>query len=275
MMCKSGAGHLFYEVSGPKDAPAVIFTHGVAMDHRTFATQTAAFSNRYRVVVWDLPGHGRSALNDAEFGYPLAAACLIDMLDDIGLDAALLVGLSLGGHIDQYAAYYYPERVTAVAEIGSTPLHRGLGAFTKMYYTAFLGISRLIPEKTIAMLFAQSRAVKPATREYLREVAIKTGKNRILQFTHSMLRDASKGIPSPFRQPLLITHGEKDLGLVITQARHWHEDIPGSIYAAIPDAGHIVHQDNPEGFNRVLRRFLEGQLGERGESRGRSLRFSW
>jgi len=40
-------------------------------------------------------------------------------------------------------------------------------------------------------------------------------------------------------------------------ARRWHADLPGSEYAVIPDAGHVAHQDNPEGFNRVLRAFQE------------------
>jgi len=66
---KSLFGDIFYKDSGPKDAPAVIFLHGVGMDHRTFDEQVNVLKDRYRVIVFDLPGHGRSTIKNYNFSF--------------------------------------------------------------------------------------------------------------------------------------------------------------------------------------------------------------
>jgi len=60
VIIKRDETRIYYEVHGPVDGPAVLCTHGVAMDHRTFDQQVSALADRYRVIVWDMPGHGRS-----------------------------------------------------------------------------------------------------------------------------------------------------------------------------------------------------------------------
>ena len=61
MYFKNDVGTVYYEVYGPENAPAVLFSHGVAMDHRTFESQIRALEERYRVIVWDMPYHGYSS----------------------------------------------------------------------------------------------------------------------------------------------------------------------------------------------------------------------
>ena len=55
---KSKYGNVYYDLSGPEDAPVVIFLHGVGMDHRTFEKQREVLHGRYRTLLIDLPGHG-------------------------------------------------------------------------------------------------------------------------------------------------------------------------------------------------------------------------
>lgn len=61
MFLRNDVGTVYYQVYGPEESPAVLFSHGVAMDHRTFETQVKALEDRYRVIVWDMPYHGRSS----------------------------------------------------------------------------------------------------------------------------------------------------------------------------------------------------------------------
>ena len=58
MMYKSKYGDIYYNLIGIKDLSCMIFIHGVGMDHRTFEKQVDAFKEKFRVLVWDLPGHG-------------------------------------------------------------------------------------------------------------------------------------------------------------------------------------------------------------------------
>lgn len=260
MVFSSSAGDIYYEVHGPENAPVLVFTHGVIMDHRTFIPLIETFSDAYRILLWDMPGHGASCSEAHSFSFAAAAACLIGLLDEIHADTAILIGVSLGGHISQYAAYHYPDRVSAVAVIGSIPLHRRFSRAVKFLLPAAVSASMamlmMLPEKTFIALNNRGKASSPETLQYLAELSKRAGKKHIAQLHSAMLSEIVTGIEAPVTQPLLIAHGEKEISLNIRLARQWHEAVPGSTYAVISGAGHVANQDNPEECSRLLGAFF-------------------
>jgi len=67
------------------------------MDHRTFETQVQALEDRYRVIVWDMPYHGRSSPIDKKLRFSTTATdFVIALLDELNIRQAVLAGLSLG-----------------------------------------------------------------------------------------------------------------------------------------------------------------------------------
>jgi 3-oxoadipate enol-lactonase len=257
MFYESPWGPVYYQISGPEDAPVAAFTHGVTMDHRSFDSQVEALKDRYRALVWDLPGHGRSFPLKDKFTYKLSAECLLGLLDEIGVKRAVLVGVSLGGQINQHAAYLQPERVAALVEVGSMAIHKPFGRLGNILGKLYVASSRLIPEKQVYSWIALSRAIKPETRSYVEKQAAEMGKKQILEITEGMFEEMAKGVPVAPGVPLLMIHGEKEMSFVRKHLQSWHEQTPGSRYAVIPDAGHIANQDNPQAFNDVLLEFLE------------------
>lgn len=257
MIYESRWGPVYYEVTGPPEGLVMVFTHGISMDSRSFAAQEAALAKQYRLVVWDMPGHGRSFSLTSGFTYDMVAECLIGILDEIGVETAVLVGLSLGGHINQYVAHHYPERVAALVDIGSTDLHLGFSRWLVPLFRLYFGFSRLLPANLFYSWLARDRAKQPATRQYLRNSAARTGKKQILEISEGMLQDSVVGIAAPLPQPILLTHGEWDQSFLIRHIANWHRRTPNSQYAVIPQAGHLANQDNPATFNQVLLAFLE------------------
>jgi pimeloyl-ACP methyl ester carboxylesterase len=257
MFYESPWGPVYYQISGPEDALVAAFTHGVTMDHRSFDSQVEALKERYLTLVWDLPGHGRSFPLKEKFTYSLAAECLLGVLDEIGTKQAALVGVSLGGQINQYAAFLKPERVAALVEVGSMAIHKPFGRLANILGKLYVASSRLIPEKQVYSWIASSRAINPETRSYVEKKAAQMGKKQILEITEGMFMDMAKGVPVAPEMPLLLIHGEKEMSFVAKHLRSWHEQTHGSRYAVIPEAGHIANQDNPEAFNEALLEFLE------------------
>jgi 3-oxoadipate enol-lactonase len=257
MFYESPWGPVYYQISGPEGAPVAAFTHGVTMDHRSFDSQVKALEDRYCTLVWDLPGHGRSFPLKDKFTYSLAAKCLLGILDDIGEKQAVLIGVSLGGQVNQYAAYLQPERVAALVEVGSMAIHKPFGRLGNVLGRLYVASSRLIPEKQVYSWIASSRAIKPETRSYVEKMAARMGKKQILEITEGMFEDMAKGVPVAPGMPLLLVHGEKEMSFVAKNLRNWHENTPGSQYAVISDAGHLANQDNPQAFNEALLKFLE------------------
>src|SRR5262249_35932152 len=90
---------LFYEDTGG-DAPAVIFSHGLFMDHAMFDPQVAALKGRWRCIAWDERGHGGTAGTTlAPFSYYDSADDLAALLAHIGVKRAVLAGMSQGGFL--------------------------------------------------------------------------------------------------------------------------------------------------------------------------------
>ena len=260
MIYESLWGPVYYKISGPEDAPVVVFTHGVTMDHCSFDSQVEALKDRYRTLIWDLPGHGRSFQLREKFTYSLAAMCILEVLDCVGAKQAVLIGVSLGGQINQYAAFLQPERVAALIEVGSMAIHKPFGRLGNILGKLYIAVSRFIPEKQVYSWLAASRAIKPETRRYLEKKAGQMGKKQLLAITEAMFEDMAKGVPIAPEMPLLMIHGEKELPFVVKHLQNWHKQTPDSVYAVIPDAGHLANQDNPHAFNHVIAGFLDRVL---------------
>ena len=108
---------LYYEDTGGT-GPAVIFSHGLFMDHEMFAPQVAALRRRHRCITWDERGHGLSASDRlAPFSYYDSAADLAAILKHLGIGEAVLVGMSQGGFLSLRCALSHPDVVRALVLI--------------------------------------------------------------------------------------------------------------------------------------------------------------
>ena len=119
-------GRVFLTVAGPVDGLTVVLTHGLTMDHRTYASQIEALRGTHQVIAWDLPGHGDSSpLAPEDFRFEVLTEVLLDLLDTLGIKSAVLVGQSVASLFHQYFAWHHPTRVAGLVDIGGLPLHLG------------------------------------------------------------------------------------------------------------------------------------------------------
>ena len=100
------------------DGPAVLFSHGFLMDHTMFDRQVEALADRYRCIRWDERGFGATRA-DGPFSYWDSADDAVALLDHLGVDRAVFVGMSQGGFLSLRAALAHPDRVRAVVLIDS------------------------------------------------------------------------------------------------------------------------------------------------------------
>ncbi len=115
----------FAEVNGQRirfddsggDGPPVILSHGFLMDREMFAPQISALSPEFRVIAWDERGFGETESDGEPFTYWDSAADCLGLLDHVGIDRAVLGGMSQGGFLSLRAALLDPERVRALVLI--------------------------------------------------------------------------------------------------------------------------------------------------------------
>src|SRR6185369_15782715 len=87
---------------------------GATLDHRSFDEQVKLLESDYRVLNWDVRGHGLSQPLGGAFSLKDCADDLLAILDEAGYQQAVFVGLSMGGNITQELVFAQPERVTAL-----------------------------------------------------------------------------------------------------------------------------------------------------------------
>lgn len=245
-------------VYGRNDAPAVVLSHGATLDHDSWAPQIEALAQHYRVITWDMRGHGLSQPLTGKFTFRRGAADLIAILDHLGIDRAALVGLSMGGFVSQQVAYDWPHRVAAIAsfDAGSITAFK-MGAFARFGLAASSWIMRLYPRRWLVEAIARGSSIRPDVQDYIRRTAGALSKGAIIDIWSGVQTGLRWEPGYRVRQPLLIGVGEHDrIGYTARANREWAAIEPAAAFHVIPDAGHCANQDNPAAVNAVLLDFL-------------------
>jgi pimeloyl-ACP methyl ester carboxylesterase len=237
---------LRYWVSGPAHAPRVVLLHGATLDHHAWDAQVDALSERYRVVVPDLRGHGESTM-EGRFRFEDALADVLALLDVVDAEhpgsPITLGGLSLGGNLAQEVVYRDPDRVHALVVADSTcntSVRHPLAAAMTIASLATLSLSS-------HDLFVRNAAEVTSPREDVRRYVVSTNAERT-------------NVETVYRLPVptLLLHGDADrVGDVVDSTRTWAARDEGAEYVVVPDAGHASNQDNPAAFNVALVAFLD------------------
>ena len=115
----------FAEVNGQRirfddsggGGPPVILSHGFLMDREMFAPQIDALSGEFRVITWDERGFGETEYDGKPFTYWDSASDCLGLLDHVGIEEAVLGGMSQGGFLLLRAALLAPKRVRALVLI--------------------------------------------------------------------------------------------------------------------------------------------------------------
>ena len=103
---------MWVESEGPANAPVLIFTHGWGMNATIWWYAKAHLAGTFRLVMWDLPGLGRSkSFSDGKIALERYAECLKTVVIQAGGEKAVLVGHSIGGMITQTLARDHPDFV--------------------------------------------------------------------------------------------------------------------------------------------------------------------
>ncbi len=253
---------LRYWTAGPEDAPVVVCTHGITLDHGTFAEQVPALRDAgYRVITWDLRGHGASQPMGEQISVQAAAEDLGVLLDEVGVERAVLVGESFGGLVIQEFYRCQPQRVMALVLVGSPALGYRPRGHERLYGRIPPFILRLWPEGHLRRVAPSFMSKKPAVQRYVARAIKALSKADMVTVTEAALEGIEEYPPlDKVEVPVLAIHGEAERAMVvrmIQQMLHgWAADDALVHREVIPDAGHLPHNDNPTAFSESLLQFL-------------------
>lgn len=253
-------GDTVVQVSG--EGPPIVFVHGFTTTAEFWREQVAPFSASHRVIRINLPGHGVSPQpEDRDYTIEAFANDVLEVYRALGIDTAILVGLSMGGTIAQHVALNWPERVQALVLVGATP--HGLGEDVNVdnvlkaiedvgVVTASQNvIERSFAPGTTAELLAFAKAEVAQTPAFVARQAIA-----------SLNRSDSRARLGEIGMPTLVVVGKEDTITPPNESVILADGIPDSRLAILEGAGHFPMLEKPQVFNRLLADFLAQHTGQ-------------
>lgn len=254
---QSEQGPIFYQVHGQEHAKTLMLTHGIGLHSGMFDQQVESLKSNYRIITWDMPGHGQSYQLSTALKVEDMSKVIIGILDELGIDEAVIGGQSLGSWVAQHTAILYPKRVLGVVNISGTPIEKQTQTWMVAGFKVWLAVSHLIPGKTMFRWTANSKAITQEARDFAFNSMSNIGKRQFLWLVEGMLNAEGINVPHGVTQPMLIAHGDHKMPKFVKDVcKEWHESVKGSMYLEIPNAGHNGNQDNPLAFNQALKQFL-------------------
>ena len=244
---------IHYEVHGPREndsnMPAILLSHGYGATCRMWDGQVAAFADRYRLVLWDMRGHGQSGdpSDPALYSHALTVGDMAAVLDACGIERAIIGGLSLGGVMSLAFHLGYPERVRALMLFDTGPGFRNPEA-RRQWNERAEARARDLEEKGLRNLAggAEARLGRHRSAQGLAGAA-----RGMLTMTDGALIGSLLQIAVP----TLVLVGADDQHF-LAAADYMAAKIPGAQKAVIPNAGHAANLDQPLAFNRAVADFL-------------------
>lgn len=254
-----------YSVDGPPTAPVAVLIHGLGMNRKMWQWHLPSLAERYRVVSYDLCGHGESARPDVVLTLTVFAEQLRALLDHLDIGTAAIVGYSLGGMINRRFAMDHPDRVSALAILNSP--HERSPEAQKLVEDRAADTAAGGPAANLDTSIA--RWFTPGFREDRPDV-IALARQWILANDPEVYAQArqvlAQGVVElirpqpPITTPTLVMTTENDSGSTPAMSRGIAREIAGAKTVIVPHLQHMGLAEEPEFFTDPVLRFLDGVL---------------
>jgi pimeloyl-ACP methyl ester carboxylesterase len=244
---------IFYEDTG-SDSPAIVFSHGLLMDHEMFAPQMEALSDEFRCIAWDERGHGDTT-TEGSWSYWDSAEDVVGLLDHLGVSKAILAGMSQGGFLSLRVALKAPDRVAGLFLIDTQagkepePVVAMYGALAEDWATN--GPNPKITDAVAASILG------PAEWEPWVKKWVDRPKEWVREpFQALVAREDIHDRLSEISVPAHVVHGSADLAIPIERAEALCDGLPHCEGMTLIDGGgHASNLSHPEELNEILRDF--------------------
>ena len=246
-LTRNGVG-IYYEVHG--DGPPVLLTHGYSASAHMWEGQVEPFSKRYKLITWDMRGHGKSDYPDdlAEYTEAQTVADMAAILDAVGAKTAVIGGLSLGGYMSLAFHLAHPERTEALLIIDTGPGYKSDEPRAGWNATAIRRAENF--EKNGLPPAGSGGAETRAAPHRDATGLAKAARGMLTQHDSRVI----SSLPE-IKVPSLVLVGANDTPF-LAASDYMAAKIPGAKKVVLPDAGHAANIDQPAAFNAAVLGFL-------------------
>jgi len=261
-----------YREAGTGDA--LLLIHGMAGSSATWRGVLPLLAKRYRVVAPDLLGHGLSAKPRGDYSLGAFAAWLRDLLDELGINRATVVGQSLGGGVAMQFTYQHREYCDRLVLISSGGLGPDLSVILRLASMpgAELVLPVIAPQPLVwignrlgSWLTSAGMHSPQAGEMWNAYSSMSDGQTRqaFLRTLRSVVDHRGQAVSATNKLhlssglPTLLIWGDQDRIIPVSHGYATHDAVPGSRLEVLSGVGHFPHVESPTAVVQILSDFIE------------------
>ena len=248
---------LHHVEEGPAGAPVLVLGPSLGTELGLFDAQAQALSDRFRVIRYDLRGHGGSPVVPGPFGLADLADDVRRLLDGLGIHEFAYAGVSLGGAIGLQLATTMPDRVTHLVVVASAarfpdpPSWKARADRVRAEGTEFL-----VPSRIGAWVTPRFADRRPEETERLLAMLRRTPREGYAACCETIETFDVRDRLSQITAATLVIAGADDPATPPDTVREVADGIPGARFVVVPGASHLVNAEQPEAVSEEIHRFL-------------------
>ena len=252
-------GRVHYRFDGPAEAPVILLINSLGADLSMWDRQVPALMPQFRVLRYDVRGHGLSAVPLGPYTIEDLGRDALDLLDEIGIERAHVCGLSLGGVISQWLGIHASDRLRSLAlcntaaRIGSQLIWN-----SRIDMIRKGGMAAIEPAMIERWFTADFISGSPQSVEPIRQMLLQSPVRGYLACAEALRdTDLREDVMRIAARTLVIT-GSHDPATPSVDGRWLSKTIPGARYAELK-ASHLSNIEAALQFNGALLEFLNWQ----------------
>lgn len=254
---------------GPREAPPLILIHGFTFSLETWDDVAARLSEDYRVIRYDLLGHGLTGPDQQKRYAPQERALFLNaLMDALDIKRAYIAGNSLGGLTAWRFAEIEPERVIKLVLIDAPAFpFNGVGDKPAAPNAIISSFFLLAPEEgvmnSLKMLYHDDSKITQKRLHTVRDMMRRKGNGQafIDHINELTLPDPSIAL-SEITIPTLIMWGREDLLVSFEQGVRMERLMPNADLIIYDGLGHVPHEESPDRVLSDMRAFFENEVGQ-------------
>jgi len=248
--------NIHYRLDGPESAPVLVLSNSLGTTLSLWDAQVAELSQRFRVLRYDIHGHGQTTKH-GKVTLSQLAGDVIELLDHLSIQKAFFCGISMGGLTGLWLARFAPERFHAIA-VANTAAKIGEQA-------SWLSRARTVRNEGMGVVAAgaadrwfshEFRQHHPAEVEQLCHQLANANAEGYAECCDALAAADLRAEVAAIRLPMLIIAGEHDPVTTVADADYLHQQIDGSLLVELA-ASHLSNVEASEEFTAALVAFLE------------------
>lgn len=242
----------------PSDGRVILMSNSLMSNYTMWDWTIPALTDKYRVLRYDMRGHGQSGTTPAPYSIPQLADDAVALLDALKIAKVHFVGLSMGGMIGQQLGARYADRVHSLSLCDTASEMSPRSVWEDRLATAREKGVPGLAEGTLQRWFTAPFLKRaPQDIEKVRRMILGTGLEGYIGCASAVRDMAQTTMLLKIKAPTLVLTGRQDPATTVDHSTVIHRMIDGSQMVVLEDAAHLSNIEQPEAFNRTVRTFID------------------